>query len=158
MLTNSLPGLLTRAAAGDEEMQIALLDEMEPLMFGYIRSLLPAGDEAVFERGVLLTHAAALGILLDLRGGRVRLPDPNALRRQCHDFAVRKIADNHPLLLVHPGDEESGMLTPVALNLAHAVESAIPEQDHALAARRLRGHAEATHIEEALLAAGIIRS
>jgi hypothetical protein len=157
-MLNNLPALLSRAAAGDEEMQLALLDEMEPLIFGYVRSLLPAGDEDVFERGVHLTHATALGILLDLRGGRVRVPDPNALRRQCHEFAVRKMDDAHPLLLAHPGDEESGMLTPVALELAHAVEAVIDVSDHTLAARRLRGQADATRIERALAAAGITRS
>ncbi len=157
-MLNDLPRLLTRAAAGDEEMQIALLDEMEPLIFGYVRSLLPAGDEEVFERGVFLTHATALGILLDLRGGRLLIPDPNALRRQCHQFAARKIADDHPLLLAHSGDEETGMLTPVAMPLAKTVEAAIEVKDHAIAARRLRGHADAADVERSLFAAGITRS
>jgi hypothetical protein len=156
-MLNNLPDLLSRAAAGNEDMQHALLDEMEPLIFGYIRSLLPAGDEDVFERGVYLTHAVALGVLLDLRAGRVLLTDPNALRRQCHDYAVRKMADEAPLLLTSTGDEETGMLTPVAIELVHALEAAIDANDHKLAARRLRGHADAPEIERLLRDAGITR-
>lgn len=134
-------------------MQRALLDEIEPLVFGYVRSL---GTPGAFELGVRLTHAIALGVLLDLRAGRVRVSDPNALRRQCHDWAARKIADPHPLLLQHEGDEETGMLTPVAIELAERVEAAV--DDVALAARRLRGSGEASDMDAALTRAGITTS
>ena len=134
-------------------MQRALLDEIEPLVFGYVRSL---GTPEDFERGVRLTHAIALGVLLDLRGGRVRLSDPNALRRQCHDWAARKLADPKPLMLCHEGDDETGMLTPVAIELAEMVEEAV--DDVALAARRLRGSGSSPEIDAALARAGVTSS
>jgi hypothetical protein len=121
----SLPELLQRAAAGDEGVQAALLDEVEPLLFGYFRSLLPATDEA-FDRAVALTHAALLGFLLDLRAGRARAPDAKALRGACHRIAVAVLRCADPVLLAAEGDAETGALTPVAVPLARAWEEALP--------------------------------
>ncbi|MEM8883738.1 MAG: hypothetical protein AAGD14_06715 [Planctomycetota bacterium] len=126
--------LLQRAAQGDTGMQTALLDEVEPLVFGYTRSL---GEP--FDRAVRLTHAAVLGFLLDLRAGRVRLADANALRRACHRLASEKMADRAPWFVDHEGDPESGALTPVAVELAARIDALVDEPDRSVVARRLRG-------------------
>jgi len=133
MLT-SLPELLRRCADGDEELQAALLDEVEPLVFGYVRSL---GEP--FERAVRLTHAAALGFLLDVRAGRVRLADANALRRECHALAAAKMKDPEPWLVKHEGHPDTGAITPFAASLAARVEAALDGEAGAVSARRFRG-------------------
>jgi len=133
MLT-SVAELVRRCADGDESLQAALLDEIEPLVFGYVRSF-----GTPFERAVRLTHAAVLGFLLDLRAGRIRLADPNALRRACHELAAHKMGDPDPWFVAHEGDPETGALTPHACALAAQIEAAVAEDDVRVAARRLRG-------------------
>jgi len=134
----SLPELLRRCAEGDEALQSALLDEAEPLLFGYFRSLLPTGDES-FDRAVALTHAAALGFLLDLRGGRVRIQDAAGLRSACHRIALAVLRNADPALLAAQGDPETGSLAPTAIPLAREWESVLPEPLRAAAAARLQG-------------------
>jgi hypothetical protein len=136
-MLNSVPELVRRCAEGDTALQKALLDEIEPLVFGYLRSL---GEP--FERAVALTHAAVLGFLLDLRAGRVRLADVNAMRRTCHELATVKRADPDPWRVRHEGDPESGALTPFAPDLAARVEAALDADGVACAARRFRGRAD----------------
>jgi hypothetical protein len=143
---SSLPELVARCADGEVQLQRALLDEIEPLVFGYTRSL---GEP--FERAVKLTHAAVLGFLLDLRGGRVRIADVNALRRLAHELASSKMADPDPWFLRHEGDPDSGALTPVAIELAERIESVVGDTTDA--ARRLRGAAGEC---KALLRAGVL--
>ena len=145
-MLSSIPELVRRCAEGDAAMQVALLDEVEPLVLGYLRSL---GQP--FDRAVRLTHAAVLGFLLDLRAGRVRLADVNAMRRACHELAVTKMADQKPWLVRHAGDEVTGALTPFAPDLAARLEAALDADGIAAAARRFRGRPDAR--DAALLAA-----
>ena len=139
--------ILQRCAGGDERLQTELLDEVEPLLFGYIRSLLPASDDS-FERAVALTHAATLGFLLDLRGGRVRLAHNKALRGHCHRLALTKIRDPEPVLLTAEGDAETGALTPVATTLAAEFEAVLSPTLLRAAAIRLQG-GDSNHWEDA---------
>ncbi|MHC4409462.1 MAG: hypothetical protein ACYS0F_10705 [Planctomycetota bacterium] len=149
-MLNSLPELVARCADGDTKLQKELLDEVEPLVFGYTRSL---GEP--FERAVRLTHAAVLGFLLDVRAGRVRLADVNALRRKSHELATTKMADPDPWLVRHEGDPGTGALTPVAVQLAEQVETAL--DDTAAAARRFRGAPDGddASVFKSLLATGV---
>jgi hypothetical protein len=112
-MLNSVPELVRRCAEGDTALQKALLDEIEPLVF-----------------------------LLDLRAGRVRLADVNAMRRTCHELATVKRADPDPWRVRHEGDPESGALTPFAPDLAARVEAALDADGVACAARRFRGRAD----------------
>jgi len=130
--------ILQRCAGSDEALQTELLDEVEPLLFGYLRSLLPASDDS-FERAVALTHAATLGFLLDLRAGRVRIPDNKALRGHCHRIALAKLRDAEPILLTAEGDEETGALTPRATTVAAEFEAVLPATLLRAAAIRLQG-------------------
>ena len=155
----TLPELLQRCAAGDEALQTAFLDEAEPLLFGYVRSLVPAGD-ASFERAVALTHAATLGFLLDLRAGRVRLADAPGLRAACHRIAVAVLRMDEPLFLTAEGDPETGALTPEATNVARAWESALDADATRAAAARLQGRPtpEDPDLARRLLELGLTRS
>jgi len=130
--------ILQRCAEGDETLQAELLDEVEPLIFGYVRSLLPATDDS-FARAVALTHAATLGFLLEVRTGRVRLATEKALRGHCHRLALAKLRDADPLLLTAEGDEETGGLTPHATEVANAFERALDPPLLRAAALRLLG-------------------
>jgi len=134
----TLPELIRRGADGDEEVQTALLDELEPLLFGYFRSLLPA-DDGLFDEAVALTHAATLGFLLDLRAGRVRIPDAAALRAACHRIVVAVLRVEDRVRLTAEGDDETGGLTPGAVALAQEWEVALSDTLLAAAARRLQG-------------------
>jgi hypothetical protein len=151
-MLRSIPELVRRCAEGEVSLQVALLDEIEPLVFGYVRSL---GEP--FERAVRLTHAAVLGFLLDLRAGRVRLADVNAMRRTCHELASTKMADPAPWLVRHEGDPETGALTPVAPELADRVEAALDNGQIEAAARRFRGRPDPREeaIFHALAATGV---
>jgi len=134
----TLPELLQRCAEGNEELQTAVLDEVEPLLFGYFRSLLPAG-EAAFEKAVSLTHAATLGFLLDLRAGRVRIADAAGLRSACHRIAVAVLRMDEVVQLSVEGDPETGALTPTATTVASSWEEALEQDALQVAADRLQG-------------------
>ena len=157
MLT-SLPELVQRCAEGDEELQRALLDEVEPLLFGYLRSLVPAGDGA-FDAAVAHTHAVTFAFLLDLRGGRVRLADAAALRGFCHRLAIGRLRDGDPVFLATEGDPETGSLTPIAVDLAARVEQALAADQLPIAAQRLLGSSPKgwDHVARTLETRGILR-
>ncbi|MHC4956625.1 MAG: hypothetical protein ACYTGZ_22530 [Planctomycetota bacterium] len=157
MLT-SLPELVQRCVEGDEELQRALLDEVEPLLFGYMRSLVPAGDDA-FDSAVAHTHAATLGFLLDLRGGRIRMADAAALRGYCHRTAVERLRDPEPVFLAAAGDQETGGLTPMALEWAERFETALSVDQVPVASQRLLGSSPNgwTDVAQTLNSRGLLR-
>ena len=154
----TLPELLQRCAEGDEELQTALLDEVEPLVFGYLRSLIPGGEES-FERAVALTHAAALGFLLDLRGGRVRISDAAGLRGACHRIAVAVLRIEDASLLNAEGDPETGALTPVAVAVAQEWERVLDDAGLRVAAGQLQGRTTSDWIPlvPSLMESGLLR-
>ena len=134
----TLPELLQRCAAGDEDLQTALLDEVEPLLFGYVRSLLPQ-DDAAFDRAVALTHAAVLGFLLDLRAGRIRIADAGGLPGASHRIALAVLRLDPPAYLTALGDAETGALTPSAVRIAREWERVLGADGARVAAAHLQG-------------------
>jgi len=151
--------ILQRCAKGDEALQTELLDEVEPLIFGYVRSLLPASDDS-FARAVAITHAATLGFLLEVRAGRVRLATKKALRGHCHRLALAKLRDADPVMLTAEGDEQTGGLTPHAIQVANAFERVLEPPLLRAAALRLLG-ADSPKWDEAapiLQRAGLVRA
>ncbi|MGQ0614838.1 MAG: hypothetical protein ACT4PV_13970 [Planctomycetaceae bacterium] len=87
---DALPAALLAYAAGDAATQAALLDEVEPLLFGFLRSMTPSGPDA-HERAVAAAHELLLAFDLMAARGRVELRDERALKSFCHRLAMKKL-------------------------------------------------------------------
>jgi hypothetical protein len=133
----TLPDLLRAYADGDREVQRAVLDEIEPLLFGYARSLAPSGEDA-FERAVAATHEMVLGFHLRAQAGAVAIPDVKGLRAYAHRTVSRKLAAP-PLPLGAVADEETNGMAPAALAVGDRIARELDAEERALLASRLLG-------------------
>lgn len=118
-------------------MQRALLEEVEPLLFGYARSLAPSGEGA-FERAVAATHGMVLGFHLRACAGGVAVRDVKDLRAVAHRMAARKLAAP-PLPLGAVADGESGSMLPTVLDVAQRIARELDGAERDLLAARLLG-------------------
>ena len=152
-----LEELLEAYARGETDAQHALLEEVEPLLFGMARSLVPSGPDS-FDRAVALTHALTLAFHLEAGAGRVTIEGKKNLRAYAHRQASRKLADAQPLLLSEDvADEETGSLVYKCLGLGIAVEDELSTEELAEFVARLEGRAAAEGWRERLERAGIVR-
>ncbi len=87
---DALPSALRAYAAGDSTTQAALLDEVEPLLFGFLRSMTPSGPDA-HDRAVEAAHELLLAFDLMAARGNVELRDEGALKSFCHRLAMKKL-------------------------------------------------------------------
>jgi hypothetical protein len=136
-----LPAILDKYRSGDPEVQAALLDEVEPLLFGYVRSLTPGGHDA-FERAVAATHELVLGFHLRALLGQVAIADANALRGLAHAMAVTKLRAE-PVGLADLADEETGSMVRRAHELGERVRAELDDAEAAEFAAHLLGEAAA---------------
>ena len=122
---------------GDRRVQMALLDEVEPLLFGYARSLVPSGEGA-FERAVRATHALVIGFHLRAKAGRLEIADLRRLRGVAHGMVVAKLAaDEVPLGAV--ADQESNSMLPTILDVGARIEGELDERGRDVLAAKLLG-------------------
>jgi len=76
-------------ARGDALLQRALLDEFEPLLFGYMRSLL-GPDPQIADVAARATHDLVVAFHLRLVAGALRLTDAASMRALAHRMSVVK--------------------------------------------------------------------
>jgi hypothetical protein len=152
-----LPETLAAYRDGDRAAQVALLDEVEPLLFGYVRSLTPTGPDA-FERAVSATHELVLGFHLRALLGTVEIADANALRAASHAMAVTKLGAEN-VGLADLADEETGSLVHRAAAVGDRIRAELDDTETALLAARLCGEAapgDWDGVRERMRAAGVI--
>jgi hypothetical protein len=118
-------------------VQRALLDEVEPLLFGYARSLVPSGEDA-FARAVAATHEMVLGLHLRAQAGGVAIRDVKDLRAVTHRMTARKLAAP-PLPLGNVADEETNSMLPTVLDVGDRIARELDAAGRALLAARLLG-------------------
>jgi hypothetical protein len=154
----TLPELLLAYARGDTGAQHAVLEEVEPLLFGMARSLVPAGPDA-HARAVDATHALTLAFHLRACAGGVDLADARALRAFAHRAAVAKLADKAPLLLAEGvADEETASLVYACLGVGLTVEAELSGPERECLIARLEGRpADESGWRDRLVRARLIR-
>ena len=140
--------LLDAYRNGDTAFQHQLLDEIEPLLFGMVRSLDPAGD---LERSRRHANALTLAFHLDASAGRIAIETPNELRAYSHARASERLKDEDPLWLADSeqiADPATGSMVYKCLGLELTLEVELePREIDALAAR-LRGEAADVPLEK----------
>ena len=133
-----MPPFLAPYRAGDTAFQHQVLEELEPLVFGMVRSLSPDGDIEVARRH---TNALTLAFHLDASAGRVELDTPRDLRAYAHRVASARLRDAAPLPLSDVADEETGSMVYACLGLQLRLEEVLDEAEREAFAARLRGEA-----------------
>ena len=154
-----LSDLLRSYREGDADVQVAVLDEFEPLLFGYMRSLMPSGPDA-FERAVEATHALVLGFHLRALAGGLDIADVAALKRLAHTMAVRKLADRGDVHLQPLADEETGSMVRTVADVGRRVANELDETERSLLATKLLGEdgeGDWDGVRERLVRCGILR-
>lgn len=121
---------------GDTSIQHQLLEEVEPLLFGMVRSLVPGGDAEVARRHA---NALTLAFHLDACAGRVAIATPAELRAYAHRTALARL--ENPLPLADLADEETGSMVYKCLGLQLALEDTLTPNEIEAFASRLRGEA-----------------
>ncbi len=135
----TLPDLLRAYAAGDAGLQSKVLDEVEPLLFGYVHSLTPSGPDAR-ERAIEATHALVIAFHLMVEAGEVVLEDINALKGFAHRLAVHKLKESdEPVRLVDLADPETGSLIHRLSGVANTLRAELDEKERRIFAGRLQG-------------------
>ena len=134
--------LLLEYQRGNVERQRELLEEVEPLLYAYVRTGIET--EARYEEEVLdLTHSLTLAFHLAACRGELELSDANALRAHTHRMVEVKLADRlaEPAAreLVWPDDKLSGSLIATVAGLRHGIVAELEAQELAVFAARLRG-------------------
>ena len=134
--------LLLEYQRGNVERQRELLEEVEPLLYAYVRTGIET--EARYEEEVLdLTHSLTLAFHLAACRGELALRDANALRAHTHRMVEVKLADRlaEPAAreLVWPDDELSGSMIGTVAALRHAVVRELQPEELTVFEGRLRG-------------------
>ena len=133
-----LADLLDAYRRGETDAQHALLEEMEPLLYGMVRSMSP-GAAADPEGAVRHAHALTLAFHLRACRGEVAADRPAALRALAHRMAVKRLADPEPLPLADLADPETGSMVYRCLGLGLAAEEALTPAEQAAFLARLEG-------------------
>jgi len=129
-----LPELLEAYRRGETGVQRDLLDEVEPLLYGMVRSLMPGGAGAQ-EQAIRFTNALVLAFHLRASRGEVALADANALRALAHRMASRKLRDPDPLVL----NEEPDSMIDRCFGLGPTIEAALDDRELSALIDRLEG-------------------
>jgi len=139
---------------GDTAFQHQLLEELEPLLFGMVRSLSPGGDIDAARR-----HANALTLVfhLDACAGRVELKTPRELRAYAHRVALARLNDPEPLPLSDLADPDTGSMVYRCLGLQLTLEEELsPAEIEAFAARLAGNRTTGPWPQEKLEGLGLI--
>jgi hypothetical protein len=128
--------LLAAYEEGRTDIQHRLLDEVEPLLFGYVRSLGPPGDP---ELAVRRTQALTLAFHLRACAGRLDVASIQDLRGYAHRMALEKLADDDPLELAPLADEETGSMIYKCYGLGLTLESELTRAEIDAFEARLSG-------------------
>jgi len=108
-----LAALLAAFARGETDAQHELLEEVEPLLFGYARSLAPTAPGA-HERAVADTHALTLAFFLRASRGHLDWTRIADMRAWAHRAVARRRRDENPVVLA------DGLADPDTLSLVDA--------------------------------------
>lgn len=151
-----LPELLRGYAQGRTDIQHEVLDEVEPLLFGMVRSLHPNRPDAQ-ERSVRLANALTLAFHLRASAGRLpELADAKALRGYAHQLASTKLADEAPIELKDLADPETGRMIYKCYGIGLELEDLLDAKELQHFADRLAGDPAPETWTSKLQAAGYI--
>ncbi len=134
-----LAALLERYARGETDAAEQLLDEIEPTLYGYARSLCPGADE---DPAPALDHAQALTLAFHLLAeqGRIEAATKNDLRGWSHKWVLARLADPSPLAVTGLADEATGSARLGCISLGWTLEDQLTPQERLAFAERLRGN------------------
>jgi len=151
-----LRALLERYARGETDVCEQLLDEVEPTLYGYARSLLPgaAEDPAPAREHA---HALTLAFHLAASAGAIEARTASDLRGLCHRWVLARLADDDPVQLVPLGDPETGLATHACISLGWTLADELGPDEQAAFAARLRGERTSGWPQSRLAALGVLR-
>jgi len=131
----TLPELLAAYARGETDAQHQVLEEFEPLVFGYARSL-GGGDH---DAAVATTHALTLAFHLRAAAGQVQPRDAAALRALAHGLVSRKLQDSDPVRLRSLADPVTASMVYVCFGIGLTLDAELDPREIEEFAARLEG-------------------